>query len=426
MTFVGADVRIDGNEESSVAIIDGHGTGTLVVHGIERLDGGVHGDVTFAADGRTVSIPAFVHEAGSSTSSAGGSRTTFSVSIQAIDVPALDAPVHFARDTILAMRLDPHDTPMWYTKFETRVFGRRALIASYTTSAEATEADAIQVIYEGASLPDDKRNALFDVLRVLTAVRGGSFFRETFDRDGSPLGFRFHYHGSCLRDGRGPVVLHPVWRGSETKRVAREFPLMVEAMRKLRARSPLAIAATIHHYNDGSVQSYPTSKLRDMSVALEALGVVLLGRQAARTSIIDDFDQRIVPVREAFEAAFGDLAGDDHRRKSYDWLSRKFDSLNVAGPREELFAALGALDIGVSRTERSWIRKMRNGILHTGHHGDESIVEDLRVNAQAADLFANVYARAMLRMLGFTGLYRDAVSYETLPLNTAPEYPLLH
>lgn len=95
-------------------------------------------------------------------------------------------------------------------------------------------------------------------------------------------------------------------------------------------------------------------------------------------------------------------------------------------PREELFAALEPLDIGLSRTERKWIGRMRNGVLHSGHHGDESVVEDLRVNAQAANLFANVYARARLRMLGFTGHYRDAVSVtKNLALDVAPDYPLL-
>lgn len=425
MTFFGEDLRIDGNGESSVAIVDGRGMGTLVVAGIVHLDGGAHGVVTLAMDGHTVHIPAFIHETGSSTSRAEGSRTTFGLSVQEIDASTSDARAYFARETILGMRLDPHDTTTLYTKLETRLFGRRTMVASCATNATSKETDAVQVVYEGVSLPGDERDALFDVLRFLTAVRGGSFLHETFDRDGAPLGFRFHGHGTCLRDGRGPVALHPVWRGSETERVAREFPSLVEAMRQLRARSRLAVAATIHHYNDGSVQSYPTSKLRDMSVALEALGVVLLGRQAARTSIISDFDERIVPVREAFDAAFGDLALDDGRRETYDWVNRKFENLNIAGPREELFAALDALDIGLSPTERSWIRKMRNGILHSGHHGDESIVEDLRVNAEAAEMFANVYARAMLRMLGFTGRYRDAVSGESLPLDAAPEYPLL-
>jgi hypothetical protein len=180
----------------------------------------------------------------------------------------------------------------------------------------------------------------------------------------------------CLRDGSRPVYLHPHPHGSQVNRVVGEFPTMVEAMRELRAQRPGALPATIHHFNDGSVQTYPTSKVRNMSVALEALGIVLLGRQARTTPIIADFGKRIAPVREAFQSAFGDLATDERQSENYKWFRRKFDRLNVAGPRQELFDTLEPLNIGLSMTERNWISKMRNGILHSGHHGDESIVAD--------------------------------------------------
>ncbi|MDB5070438.1 MAG: hypothetical protein JWM87_1549 [Candidatus Eremiobacteraeota bacterium] len=426
MTFFGEGVRIEGDAYSELAIADGEGRGTIAVPGLPGPGIGVHGELTFDIADVVVRVHAFVSMGGSSTSSARGTRTTFRVMVQEIDAVATRANACYSRETILGMRLHPNDKPTWQTRFATRIFGRRAVVAGYATHEPATEIDAVQVVYEGEPLAEDERHALYDVLRFLTAVRGGSFFREAFDVDGFALGFRFFGHGTCLRDGRRPVHLHPHPHGSQAKRVAREFPIMVEAMRGLRAQSPRALPATIHHYNDGSVQTYPTSKVRDMSVALEALGVVLMGRQARPTAIIDEFDQRVGPVRDAFEAAFGDLAADDRRRENYEWLCRKFANLNVASPREELFAALEPLDIGLSRTERRWISRMRNGVLHSGHHGDESIVDDLRVNAQAANLFANVYARALLRMLGFTGRYRDAVSgTRNLALNVAPHYPLL-
>jgi hypothetical protein len=425
MTFVGEGVCIEGDAESNVAIVNGEGRGTISVSGLPRMEDGVHGEVTFVTADLPVRMHAFVHVAGESMSRTTGWRTTFHVMVQDIDALPSGANT-YSRETILAMRLHPQDKPHWSTRFATRIFGRRALVAGYATQDPATEIDAVQVTYEGEPLAEDERHGLFDVLRFLTAVRGGSFFREAFDKNRAALGFRFYGHGTCMRDGRQPVHLHPHPHGSEVEWVSREFPVMVDAMRQLRTQSPRALPATIHHYNDGSVQTYPTSKVRDMSVALEALGVVLMGRQARVTAIIADFDRRIAPVRDAFEAAFADLAKHESQRESYEWLSRKFASLNIASPREELFAALQPLDIGLSRTERKWISRMRNGVLHSGHHGDESIVEDLRVNAQAADLFANVYARALLRMLGFTGRYRDAVSgTENLALNAAPDYPLL-
>jgi hypothetical protein len=427
MTFLGDEVRIDGDACSEITIADGEGRGTIAAPGLRRLEsGGVHGDLALAVAGLAVRVRAFVSSGGWSASPTSGTRTTFRVAAQEIDALANGTSGCYSRETVLGMRLHPHDKPNWQVRFATQIFGRRALVAGYATRDPATEIDAVQVAYEGGLFAEDERHALYDVLRFLTVVRGGSFFREVFDVDASRLGFRFFGYETRLRDGRRPVNLHAHPNGSQVERVAHEFPTMVEAMRKLRAQSPRGLPATIHHYNDGSIQTYPTSKVRDMSVALEALGVVLLGRQARPAAIIEDFEQRIVPVHDAFEAAFGDLATDCRLREKYDWLRRKFERLNVASPREELFAALEPLDIGITPTERRWIGKMRNGVLHSGHHGDESVIEDLRVNAQAADLFANVYARALLRMLGFTGQYRDAVSGTTnLALNAAPDYPLL-
>lgn len=69
---------------------------------------------------------------------------------------------------------------------------------------------------------------------------------------------------------------------------------------------------------------------------------------------------------------------------------------------------------------------MRNVVLHTGFNGDESQEENLRLNGEAAAVFANVFARALLKRLGFAGRYVDAVSYEDrFDLATAPPYPLL-
>jgi hypothetical protein len=145
-----------------------------------------------------------------------------------------------------------------------------------------------------------------------------------------------------------------------------------------------------------------------------------------QTPIIDptDFSKRFETVMDAFGHAFGDL--EETSRQKFAWLRRKMDAINIASPREELFEALDALDIGLSAKERAWIRKMRNVVLHNGYHGDESDEAGLRINSEAAALFANVFARALLRRLGFSGRYLDAVSYEDrYALDTAPAYPLL-
>ncbi len=413
--------------ESGVAVVGSEGRGTLSFPYILRFEcGATEGEVSFFADGTETTIDAFIVPTGESSSRDGTQTTTFRVianTIQTVRNTNRDGALH--RITVLGMRFHQHENRTWSVRMETTIFDRPTLITGYVTGAHDDDVDAAQVIYEGKRFDDVERDALLDVLRFLTATRGGAFFLEDFDTDLARLGFRFEGHGGCLKDGRTPVGFgrHPAF--SEADVVARDLPTMVAEMRRLRERSPAGVAATIHHYNDGSVQTYPTSKVRDMSVALEALGFVLLGRPAERTPIIPDYNTRAVNLRTAFDAAFADLANNPEWEERYAWLRRKFDSLNVAGPREEIFDVLDSLGIALSKTERIWISKMRNGILHNGHHGNESVIEDLQINAQAADLFANVYVRSMLRLLKYSGPYRDFVSNERFALNAAPRYPLL-
>ena len=74
-----------------------------------------------------------------------------------------------------------------------------------------------------------------------------------------------------------------------------------------------------------------------MSVALEALGFILLGRPPKSTTILEktDFSKRIKTVLAAYASAFGDL--EETELEKFRWLTKKLESLNVASLREELF-----------------------------------------------------------------------------------------
>jgi hypothetical protein len=167
MTFLGEGVRIDGDADSELAIADGEGRGTIGVAGLARSEIGVHGELTFAIADVALRVHAFVSMGGTSASAAGGARTTYRVRVQEIDARATGANASYGRETILGMRLHPHDKLTWQTRFSTRIFGRRALVAGYATREAATETDAVQIVYEGGPLEDDERHALYDVLRFL-------------------------------------------------------------------------------------------------------------------------------------------------------------------------------------------------------------------------------------------------------------------
>jgi hypothetical protein len=428
MTFLCDEHRLNGDNESTIGILNGQGRGTLVIPEIVGiLESIVDGTLSFAYDGRTVTAKGALSLDVRSSSSESGSHTRFKFDAYEISTILPDVAVAFTRETTLGMYLGARAAIGMATEFATNLFSRHARVAGYSTEGSSLPVDALQVVYEGGPLEAEQRVSVRDVLRFLSGQRGCSTFVEYFDQKLGSLGFVYKNDGpTTLHHVRAPVNLHFIIGRQEVKLLEHEFSVMIEAMRSIRESSHLAISATIHHYNDGSMNEYVVSKLRDMSVALEALGVTLLGRQARLLPIISDdvFTERIALVLDAFDQAFLDIESTEVSKR--ERLRLKLVNLNLSSPRDELFSVLESLNIGLSDKEKSWIRKMRNGILHSGFHGDDSEHDVFQVNIQAADLFANVYARAMLRKLGFSGRYRDAVSgSETLQLDVAPDYPLL-
>jgi hypothetical protein len=422
VTFTSGAIRLDGDERSFLQIGNGSAFGRLHVPGYRAIaENGLTGELSLTKDDVLVGGRALVHRGGFSFRN-GVDETSFEVEVTDLDAAANAFEVSYSRETVLGMNLGPRAGTHMATIFATTIFGRNAVVAGYPSEDPAAPVDSLQVVYEGPPLGNDERSALLDLLRFLTGFRGYSTFAEFFGHELQPLGFWYQNHGRTqLQSTLQPIDFHPVT--GDIQLIAREFPVMLDAMHRLRANTEVAVSATIHHYNDGSVQLYPTLRLRDMAVALAALGVVLLERQPVQTPIlaINEFEGRIRPVLDAYDESFAAIDFNTRGR-----LRRKIERANEASPQEELFAVLRSLNIGLSPKEVTWIRKMRNVVLHSGYHGDEADSVILSQNDQAAQLFANVYSRSLLRMLGYTGRYLDAVSgTETLPLDEAPPYPLL-
>jgi hypothetical protein len=273
MTFEADGIRLEGSAESSLHIDNGDATGTLIVPGfVAEPQHGVNGTITLTENGREVTVQAFVYSNGHVFTKGHKSRSSFHADVNVIVAMPVDDRVAYVRETILGMYLGPQANTGMATQFTTTFFGREGFIAGYPSQDPALYVDALQIVYNGAPLEDDRRFAIYDVLRLFSGVRGQSWFYEAFDADLNMLGFYYQNYGRIeLHNLVQPVNLHPVTGRDEIAILAREFPQIGERMRDLREHSPLAVAAMMHHYNDGSIQASPTSKMRDMSVALEAL-----------------------------------------------------------------------------------------------------------------------------------------------------------
>jgi hypothetical protein len=323
------------------------------------------------------------------------------------------------RETILGLQLWSHQASV-----KSSVFGRPAIVSDCASRASGP-LDSVEVVYQGSPLVDGERAALYDVLRFVTGTRGASWFVEYFEGSGKRLGFACRLRGpaklpkQCLQ----PINLSP-W--GERSALAASLPTMLDRMLVLRKANAPGVSATMHHYNDGSIQTYPTAQIRDLSVALESLLAAVKGGAAERVAMpfITDFASRIKPVLETFDDAFGDLnAGQGAAERSR--IRTKIEQANMMSPRQELFEFLERLDIGFQSFEKKMIDSYRNGILHVGHKGDEAEFNTLQANSEAASTLANLFHRGLLRQLGYDGQYRNARDGRSHNLREAPKYALL-
>jgi hypothetical protein len=413
--FVSDDEELLGLATSFLALGSDDDDGTLQIQG--RLwpsgDYAKHGRVS-AHGGHVFGDHAFCRFA-----SDAGNETTFKLRLNELTVGKSFENAATTRESILGLRLRDHS---FAASFHCEVFGRTALVAD-CASMEGGPIDSVQVVYEGGPIEEKQRTALHDVLRFVCGTRGSSRFTEGFDSDGKRLGFYVRNAGSANlpKQHLQPIDLRP----GLTNSLARDFSTMLDKMLALSMANSTAVSATMHHYNDASVRTYPTSRLRDLLVALESLFFAFEKRPPTSKPMpaTTDFDKRIKPVLDEFDRAFADVPdGEAHDERKR--MREKIQKANMMSPRRELHDFFTARDIGFMPFERKLLDGYRNDIIHRGHHKDESRTENLRRNDEAAAGIANLFHRAFLRILGYDGEYRDAHSFTSHPLTYAAEYPI--
>ena len=370
MTFVSGGETIIGDSRSSIAIENGVASGTLVVPGYapQLLENGSYGSLQLAS--------ATIQRAYCRMASLGLDATEFALRIDDITAGDIQAPAQATRELFLGMVLGTTVLAL-SPRIVTQIFGRPAIIESYSSLDGLGLVDSVQVVYTGSRLTTEESFALIDLLRFLTGSRGNSWLTETFDAEGKRLGFSYRNRGATSQQH----ALHPLdFRpGPQNDTVSVSFPAMLNRMLEMNEANRSGMAATLHHYNDAAIQRFPVSRLRDLIVALEAL-----------------------------------CAAQVHDVESSPTSRRGL-------PR--IFAFLAEIGIDLTAVEKTTLKRYRDAILHTGHYGDDTDIIVHRQNIRVAGLFANTYNRAFLRLLGFPGEYLDAISLsEVYELADAPSF----
>lgn len=278
--------------------------------------------------------------------------------------------------------------------FSVTIFGRDARVYQPVE-------DFVAVVHEGDPFTDDERSALTSLLAYLAGNRLAHISTETFG-DECRRSYEYHALGQRTEQGLPPLRIDH-W--TETPRViAKDFGRLVQSVFELYKSKPMKLDAALHHYFEGVNSNYPVSRTLQLAVAIDTL--VALRICTDELPIIDRtlFKQLIKPVRQVLDLALRAFVVPPDQAKQ---LRDKLDNLNKVSARRRQHSFWQAVGISLTPEELE-ILDTRHEVVHEGHLGEDRGRDALLENYRRSNVLANLFNRAFLTMLGWSGTYRDA------------------
>lgn len=290
------------------------------------------------------------------------------------------------------------------------VFGREARIVQ-------SVAHHVSLIHEGKPLDAGQIDDFQTLLQYLCGNRAQRITTETFDSSGR-LTYEYGERNGPTERGLPPILLD-LWTKT-TDMLAPQFEPMLHAVRRLRDKSPATLDAAFHHYFQGVNSSYPVTRILMLAVAIDTLVALQIGNQQQARIIDNALFQRVLkPVREATKNALAAEAVPDDEAKK---IMNKLQGLNNASAEQRRRDFWTDLGVTLTDDERT-VLESRHEVIHEGHVGSERTSEALWDNYRRSGVLANLFNRAMLALLGWSGPYLDATTTDEhveLPLHSPP------
>jgi hypothetical protein len=289
---------------------------------------------------------------------------------------------------------EPLEAICAHNAFAVVAFGRKARIYN----PAVVDGKATAIVYEGERFDQAQTLTLRGLMNFLFGKRLRHTSTESL-ADAELLEFEYHEVGEAT--DRGLPALKIEHQSRATALLADNFGPMLDKFHDLRQGAPMKLDAAFHHYYEGANSNYPTSRILTIAVAIDALAA-LWWKQKARPGVIgrDIFSDEILPVvRTAMRAALGAVCIVGPRS---DQLVARLDGLNQSSSSKRQAAFWRHVDIDLTEEERAVLRT-RHSVVHEGYVGDDGDEAILLLNDRRSRILANLFNRAMLRLLGWSG-----------------------
>jgi hypothetical protein len=305
---------------------------------------------------------------------------------------------------------------------ETSVFGRYALIYE-PGDTNASNQKALALFHVGPPFVEPKIQAISLLLGYIAGGRLKHVLTETFDAFSKQ--HVLFTNGAPATQRTSPPLPFMSAYPTEAREAAAFLPSMLEGLHIALLNNASAVNAIFHHYAEAAGSSFPSTRLLQLSIALEALITFVTGDSRSSEPILqhsfgtlraalDDVLQR-ADAKKIPGVDFGEETLSLYQSK----LQREFNS----GPSiSRIRKFWKSVNVGVSKDDLAFLRRIRNSMVHAGFVRDEASEAGLKKMHRDANRLGDLFNRGLLGFLGYLGPVLGSDGKRCIHIQTGARY----
>jgi hypothetical protein len=318
--------------------------------------------------------------------------------------------------------LEPHAGRYWQStdSLETLLFGRQAKIRQIRRSLNPSE-QIVGLIVQGEKLSESDERIVRLLVDFFAGSRSQPILSDSFDGDGLLIERTWYGSSQAQFTNKTSEPIDPM---SFSSLGSKHFSEMVDALHDQITRK-MPMEAALRHLNDASTANVTT----DIFFLTLAVHTIVEGyAKVSRTDKFmseNTFSKRIGPSIEFTNREFSDR--EDVRKKLEDQL-RGSNRKAFATLRDELF---DSINLKLSTFEERALNE-RNHLFHNGFLRPRPSLTDtdaLQWYYDESCALRNLAARAILRLMGYSGNIQDCLTFRPRSIfeasNVRPQFQSL-
>jgi len=286
---------------------------------------------------------------------------------------------------------------------ETTVFGRYALVYD-PDCAKTADRKYLALFHAGVPFVEQQLQALSALIGYIAGGRAKHVLTEEFDAFAKQRAL--FTNGAPATQRTSPPLPFVNSHLNEARQAAAFLPGMLQSIHMALLKNEAAVNAIFHHYAEAAGSSFPSTRLLQLSIALEALITFVTGDSRSSEPILQD---SYVALRVAIDdvlkrGADKQIPGVEFEEDTLSLYQSKLVREFNSGPSlSRIREFWRKVNVDVSKNDLDFLRRIRNSMVHAGFVRDEASKTGLIKMHRDANRLGDLFNRGFLAFLGYRG-----------------------